>query len=78
MLAELRARELAFTRAETHDLLVTRGKIELGADEIGLLDEWTEGWPATLVLAGLWLGPSTTRPRPCRRSEAITTSWPST
>ncbi len=55
VLAELRARELAFTRAETHDLLVTRGKIELGADEIELLDEQTEGWPATLVLAGLWL-----------------------
>ena len=55
LLAELRARELAFTRAETHELLVTRGKIELGADEIELLDEQTEGWPATLVLAGLWL-----------------------
>ena len=55
VLAELRARELAFTRAETHELLVTRGKIELGADEIELLNERTEGWPATLVLAGLWL-----------------------
>ena len=56
LLAELRARELAFTRAETHELLVTRGKIELGADEIELLDEQTEGWAATLVLASLWLG----------------------
>ena len=55
VLAELRARELAFTRAEMHDLLVTNGKIELGPDEIELLDERTEGWPATLVLAGLWL-----------------------
>ncbi len=55
LLAELRARELAFTRAETHELLVTRGKIELGTDEIELLYEQTEGWPATLVLAGLWL-----------------------
>ena len=55
LLAELRARELAFTRAEAHELLVTRGKIELGADEIEQLVEQTEGWPATLVLAGLWL-----------------------
>ncbi len=55
LLVELRAKELAFTRAETHELLVTRGKIELGADEIDLLEEQTEGWPATLVLAGLWL-----------------------
>ena len=57
VLAELqpRARELAFTRAETHELLVTRGEIELGAAVIELLVERTEGWPATLVLAGLWL-----------------------
>ncbi len=55
LLAELRANELAFTRAETHELLVTRGEIELGADEIELLVQQTEGWPATLVLAGLWL-----------------------
>ena len=55
LLAELRARELAFTRAETHELLGTRLKIELGEDELGLLYERTEGWPATLVLAGLWL-----------------------
>ena len=55
LLAERRATELAFTRAETHELLVTRGNIDLEADEIELLHEQTEGWPATLVLAGLWL-----------------------
>ena len=29
--------------------------VELGAEEIDLLVERTEGWPAALVLAGLWL-----------------------
>jgi LuxR family maltose regulon positive regulatory protein len=54
-LAELRARELAFTAAEAHELLVERGRLELEAEEIEMLCERTEGWPAALVLAGLWL-----------------------
>jgi LuxR family maltose regulon positive regulatory protein len=54
-LAEVRVRELAFTAAEVQELLVERGKIELGAEEIEVLAERTEGWPAALVLAGLWL-----------------------
>ena len=55
-LAELRADDLAFTVAETRELLVERGKLALGDDEIELLHARTEGWPAALVLAALWLG----------------------
>ena len=54
-LAELRADELAFTVAEARELLVERGKVRLGDDEIELLHARTEGWPAALVLATLWL-----------------------
>ena len=31
------------------------GQLELGAEEIDVLVERTEGWPAALVLAWLWL-----------------------
>jgi LuxR family maltose regulon positive regulatory protein len=54
-LAELRADELAFTVAETHELLVERGGIDLGPDETTLLHQRVEGWPAAVVLASLWL-----------------------
>ena len=57
---------------------MVRGEIELGTDEIDMLVERTEGWPATLVLAGLWLRTVDDPARPCGRSEAITGSWPST
>ncbi len=54
-LLEFRAAELAFTPAEAYDLLVTGAGIDLGKEEIGVLVEHTEGWPAALVLAGHWL-----------------------
>jgi len=54
-LAELRADDLAFTHSEARELLVLRGGIELGDEEVDLLVGRTEGWPAALVLAGLWL-----------------------
>jgi ATP/maltotriose-dependent transcriptional regulator MalT len=54
-LAELRADDLAFNHSEARELLVVRGGIELGDEEIDLLMRRTEGWPAALVLAGLWL-----------------------
>jgi LuxR family maltose regulon positive regulatory protein len=54
-LAEVREGDLAFTPAEARELLVVRGRVELGAEEIELLVERTEGWPAALVLAWLWL-----------------------
>ena len=36
-------------------LLVDLGELELSAEQIDLLVERTEGWPAALVLAGIWL-----------------------
>ncbi len=54
-LAEVRESELAFTAAETRELLVERHGINLSAEEIEVLRRRTEGWPAALFLAALWL-----------------------
>jgi LuxR family maltose regulon positive regulatory protein len=54
-LKEVRAGELAFTAAEARELLVEHARVDLGEEQIALLTERTEGWPAALVLAGLWL-----------------------
>jgi LuxR family transcriptional regulator, maltose regulon positive regulatory protein len=55
-LAELRADDLAFSAAETRELLVERGQLHgLDAAELELLCDRTGGWPAVLVLATLWL-----------------------
>ena len=54
MLVEVRARELAFTVDETHELVVREG-IGLSSESVELLVEHTEGWPAGLYLAALWL-----------------------
>ena len=54
-LVELRARDLAFTSTEAREL-VDRGELRgLDADEIEMLCDRTDGWPAALVLAVLWL-----------------------
>jgi LuxR family maltose regulon positive regulatory protein len=54
-LSELRASELALTPVEAHELLVDKGQLNIGMEEIETLVERTEGWPAAFVLAGLWL-----------------------
>ena len=54
-LVELRADDLTFNRSEARELIVVRGRVELDDDEIDLLLTRTEGWPAALVLAALWL-----------------------
>ena len=54
-LTELRASDLAFTSPEAHALLVGLAELELSDEQIDVLVERTEGWPAALVLAGLWL-----------------------
>ena len=54
-LGEVRVSELAFTTAEARELLVVLGRLELGTEEIDMIVERTEGWPAGLVLAWLWL-----------------------
>jgi LuxR family maltose regulon positive regulatory protein len=53
-LTAIRARELAFTVDETRELIAREG-IELSSDSIELLAERTEGWPAGVYLAALWL-----------------------
>lgn len=53
--AEVRAAELAFTPVEVREFLVSRGIVLLEAEERELLFDRTEGWPAALVLAALWL-----------------------
>jgi LuxR family maltose regulon positive regulatory protein len=52
--ASLRSSELAFTVDETRELIVREG-IELSGESVELLVERTEGWPAGLYLAALWL-----------------------
>ncbi len=54
-LSEVRARELAFTAGEARELLVDRGELDLDDDQIEVLLKRTEGWPAALYLAALWL-----------------------
>jgi LuxR family maltose regulon positive regulatory protein len=54
-LFELRASELAFTAAEARELLVGRGGLQLDDEQIKTLVRRTEGWPAALYLAALWL-----------------------
>jgi ATP/maltotriose-dependent transcriptional regulator MalT len=54
-LVEVRGDQLEFTTGEASELLVGLGRLDLGAEEIDVLMKRTEGWPAALVLAGLWL-----------------------
>ncbi len=54
LLTEVRARELAFTVDETRELVAREG-IGLSSDSLELLVDRTEGWPAGLYLAALWL-----------------------
>ena len=54
-LGEIRAGDLAFSVDEARELLVHREKIALDEADVELLVERTEGWPAGLYLAALWL-----------------------
>ena len=54
-LAELRAEDLSFTEAEAQELLVGRAGLDLDAADVALLHQRTEGWPAAISLAALWL-----------------------
>jgi LuxR family transcriptional regulator, maltose regulon positive regulatory protein len=54
-LLEIRMDSLAFTTDEARALLVERGKIDLSEDDIETLCRRTDGWPAALVLASVWL-----------------------
>lgn len=65
-LTELRASELAFTSSEARELVVGHGGVDLTADELGVLHGRTEGWPAALSLATLWLRSVEDAPRAVR------------
>ena len=54
-LGEIRAHDLAFSVDEARQLLVQREKIALDDADVEILVERTEGWPAGLYLAALWL-----------------------
>jgi LuxR family transcriptional regulator, maltose regulon positive regulatory protein len=54
-LAEVRASDLAFTASEARELLVDRSGLDLDEEQVGVLLKRTEGWPAALYLAALWL-----------------------
>src|SRR5262245_32345685 len=53
-LSEIRAHQLAFTLAETREL-IGREAMQLSSESVERLFERTEGWPAGLYLAVLWL-----------------------
>jgi LuxR family maltose regulon positive regulatory protein len=54
-LGEIRARDLAFTLEEARELLVVQERIALEDEDVARLVERSEGWPAGLYLAALWL-----------------------
>ena len=54
-LGEIRAGELAFTIEEARELVVGQERIALTDRDIEMLVDRTEGWPAGLYLAALWL-----------------------
>ena len=54
-LGELRAHDIAFNSEEAHELLVERVGIPVSMEDVELLVERTEGWPAGVSLAALWL-----------------------
>ncbi len=61
-LMELRAHDLAFSSAETSELLRSRFAVDLDDDDVELLLRRTEGWPAAVHLAGLSLRESDNAP----------------
>ena len=54
-LLEIRGRDLAFTSEETEHLLSQQVGLQLTPDDVAVLEERTEGWPAGLQLALLGL-----------------------
>ena len=73
-LCELRDRDLCFSLAECRDLLANFG-VQVGAAELGLLHQRSEGWAAALQMAALSLHGTTDPARIARaldvRSHAI-------
>ena len=66
-LLELRAEDLRFTLDEADQFLNGRQRLGLTGDDVGLLVERTQGWPAGLYLAALSLRRSKDRHRSVAR-----------
>ena len=69
-LREIRARDLVFTVDEARELMVREG-IELSGESLESLVERTEGWPAGLYLAALWLRDLEDPDEGCERSPGV-------
>jgi ATP/maltotriose-dependent transcriptional regulator MalT len=54
-LGELRAKDIAFTNKEARELVVERAGVAVTEEDIDALVERTEGWPAGVSLAAIWL-----------------------
>jgi len=54
-IGELRAKDIAFTSDEAHELLVGRAGLTVSPEDVETLVDRTEGWPAGVSLAALWL-----------------------
>ena len=54
-ISDIRADQLAFTLSEATEVIVDRMGVDLAFEDLKLLVERTEGWPAGVSLAGLWL-----------------------
>ncbi len=54
-LGELRAADLAFSVDEVSALMAQHGVVQLEREDVELLAARTEGWPAGVGLAGMWL-----------------------
>jgi LuxR family maltose regulon positive regulatory protein len=67
-LCELRDRDLSFSLRECSDLLTNFG-VELGAGDLALLHERSEGWPAALQMVALSLRDTTDPARLARALE---------
>jgi LuxR family maltose regulon positive regulatory protein len=53
--SDIRADQLAFTLSEARDVIIDRIGVDLALSDLELLVNRTEGWPAGVGLAGLWL-----------------------
>jgi LuxR family transcriptional regulator, maltose regulon positive regulatory protein len=72
-LCELRDRDLYFSLAESRDLLANFG-VQVGAAELALLHQRSEGWAAALQMAALSLHGSTDTARAARALEIRSTT----
>jgi LuxR family maltose regulon positive regulatory protein len=77
-LNEVRTEHLAFTVEEVSSLLNERLQLHVGPEDLAVLLDRTEGWPAGIYLAvSPWKDRRTCTPRSPRSGAATATSWTS-